>query len=425
MSRNRVIVALGIVVFLVLAGTGTANALWSSLTTSGGTVTAARMGITQTGFEAIAVEFSATTAQKLAPVTVTNTGTLPVTYSLLLRGPSNNTLATATSVQTRIVASAGSCTATATSTTTNWTNLPAVTGSLEPGASVIHCVQSSLTRERAVQNSGKSMQATLALTAAATGSWTASANAAATLSARVALPGKPTTLLASDTSGYSTTLNWADGATSANSATTGYNVYRDGTLVATNVKSPYTDATVVKGTTYQYTVQARDATGTTSEISDAVSVSTLNIPSSVPFTISPSGRNLMCIDVVSGSNRNGSAVETAFCDNSSAQAWTLVPTGNGTYRVSAGHVAASGWSIPSTSNNAVQLWAYNNDSTSKWRAVPVGTATTTTTFQFVNEATDRCLDLSHGALLFSARLIQTDCRASTDAGTQAFTLRTK
>jgi hypothetical protein len=421
-TRNRVIVAFGVVLFLVLAGTGTANALWTSLTGASGTVTAGRISVAQTGFDDLAVEYNSSTTQKVAPVTVTNTGTVLFRYSLQLSGSTtNNTIASSASVQTRTVGSAADCTATTVSNTYKWTTIPAVTGMLDPGASVVVCVQSTMTAAQVTANNGKSMEATLALSATSSGSWATSASDTTTQSARIPLPGKPSTPVASDTSGYSTTLTWSDGATSSNSATTSYNVYRNGNLLASNVKSPYVDTSATRNTTYSYTVEARDAAGHTTQ-SAAVSVRTLNITPSTWYTISPSSRSSVCIDVVNGSTRNGSGLELATCDSNAAQAWAFVQNTDGTYRVAAGHVNSSGWFGSAASGYPAQLSAYSSDAANKWRAVAVGSAGTTT-FQFVNEATDRCLDLTGSSTSNGTRLIQSTCRTSTDARTQAFTIK--
>jgi hypothetical protein len=429
--RNKAIIAFGVVLFLVLAGTGTANALWSSLANLGGTVTSGRIAISQSGFDQLSVEYNASVNQKVAPVTVTNTGSVLLRYTLKMSGNgTNNTIASTANVQTRTVATAAECTPTPVSSAYNWSTLPAPTGMLDPGASVIHCVQTTMPADQIRANNGKSMLATLALTATTAGSWTARADATATQSALIKLPARPANLASSNTSGYSTTLTWADGATSnpaaGNSTATGYNIYRDNELIASNVAGPsYTDVTASQpNRAYNYTVQAVDAAKNTSTDAAPITVTTLNIPVGGWYSVVPPQRSYSCVDVVGGSNRNGSALEAAWCDRGNAQAWSFVPTGDGAYWVSAGHASSSGWFGTSSGAFPVQLSAYTGNAASKWRAIPVG-GTGTTTFQFKNEATGRCLDFANTSIFFSPTLVQSTCRSTADAQNQAFAITSR
>ena len=78
-------------------------------------------------------------------------------------------------------------------------------------------------------------------------------------------------------------LSWT-GATD-NIGVTAYEVYRDGTRIATiGPTLTYADATVAAETTYTYTVRARDAAGNTSPFSGDASVTTPQTPPSLTFT---------------------------------------------------------------------------------------------------------------------------------------------
>jgi hypothetical protein len=417
--RNKAIIAFGVVLFLVLAGTGTANALWSSLANLGGTVTSGRIAISQSGFDQLSVEYSASVNQKVAPVTVTNTGSVLLQYSVLMSGSTtNNTIASTASLQARIVGSAAACAATTVSTANTWVRPPSLTGTLNPGASVVYCVQSTMTTDQIKANNGRSMAASVVVNATTAGSWTARADGAATQSARLPLPARPATLASTDTSGYSTTLSWADGAGAGNSAATSYNILRNGVPLVSNVKSPYIDTTAARNTDYTYTVQAVDAAGNISTEAATVNVRTLNITSSSWYTVG-SQRASGCIDV--GSYWNGSPLEFQRCDFTDAQKWAFVKASDGTYWISSGQSSNSGWFGVNSNNFPVQLTTYSGTKANFWRAVPIGGAGTTS-FQFVNEATDRCLDLSNGSTSNGTRLVQSTCRPSTDARTQGFVL---
>ncbi|WP_327001743.1 DUF4832 domain-containing protein [Dactylosporangium sp. NBC_01737] len=79
----------------------------------------------------------------------------------------------------------------------------------------------------------------------------------------------PPTLTATGVTGTSVALAWS-GATD-NVAVTGYQVRRDGTVVATVTGTSYTDTAVPTGS-HAYTVTARDAAGNTSAASNTVTV---------------------------------------------------------------------------------------------------------------------------------------------------------
>jgi hypothetical protein len=414
--RNRAIIAFGVVLFLVLAGTGTASALWSSLSGVGGTVSAASMGITQTGFESLAVEYNASTTQKLAPVTVTNTGTVASTYSLVMRGPVGNAIASAASVQARIISPTASCTSTTTVTTYKWsTPLPALTGTLAPGASVIYCVQSTMTSTAATV--GTTMQATLALTSKSTvGTWTASDDGVATQTSRDSVAPSAPVITVSGTTATSTTLSWDSGTD--NIGVVAHDLYRNNVMVASGVGNTWTDTSLVYNTSYTYKLNARDAAGNVG--TTTVSVKTMNINSAAWYTVRASQNTGLCVDASGGGTGNGTSLALWSCNGADNEAWQFVDLGNGTYRVAAKHVTTSGWSIPTWGRGAAQLWAYNNNPvTSQWRILPVGTGGAL--YQFVNVETGQCLDLD-GSVASRTQLHQATCNTLTTANRQAFTI---
>ena len=417
MFRNRVIVAFGVILFLVLAGTGTASALWSSQSSVGGTVAAANIGITQSGFESMSVEYNSTTTQKFAPVTVTNTGTVASRYSLLLRGPSNNTIATSASVQAKTVTAAANCTASANVATYKWTTLPAMTGTLAPGASAFWCVQSSMTTTQVSATVGKTMQATLALTAnSSVGNWTASDDGVATQSSRDNVAPNAPVITVSGTSATSTTLTWDAGTD--NVGVVAHDLYRNGVMVASGVGNTWTDNSLVRNTSYTYRLDARDAAGNLG--TSSVTVKTLNINSASWYTIRASQSTSLCIDASGGGTGNGTGLGLWSCNGGDNEAWQFVATANGTYRIAAKHVPTSGISIPTWSNGAAQLWAYNNDAMSQWKIVSIGT--TGTLYQFVNVSTGKCLDLGSTPAANNTSLVQATCNTTTTANRQAFTI---
>jgi hypothetical protein len=415
--RNRVIIAFGVVLFLVLAGTGTASALWSSLSGVGGTVSAAKMGITQTGFESLAVEYNASTTQKVASVTVTNTGTVASNYTLKMTGPStaSNAIANAAVVQVRTVTSAASCTPIAVAGTMKWPTIPTYTAPIAPGASVIYCVQTTMTSTSATV--GTTMNATLALTSkSSVGSWTASDDGLATQTSRDSVAPSAPVLTASGTTATSTTLTWDNGTD--NIGVVAHDLYRNNVMVASGVGNTWTDTGLVYNTAYTYKLNARDAAGNVTGTS--VTVKTLNINSAAWYTVRASQNTGLCVDASGGGTGNGTGLGLWGCNGGDNEAWQFMAVGNGTYRVAAKHVTTSGWSIPTWSQGAAQLWAYNNNPvTSQWRILPVGTGGTL--YQFVNVDTGKCLDLN-GSVASNTSLYQATCNTLTTANRQAFTI---
>ncbi len=86
-------------------------------------------------------------------------------------------------------------------------------------------------------------------------------------------PSAPSNLIATAISSGRVDLSWT--ASSDNVAVTGYDIYRDGTLLTTISPVPsYSDATVAPATTYAYEVRARDAAGNVSDPSNSATTAT-------------------------------------------------------------------------------------------------------------------------------------------------------
>jgi chitodextrinase len=85
-------------------------------------------------------------------------------------------------------------------------------------------------------------------------------------------PTAPGNVSAVATSPVAVSVSW--NASSDNVGVTGYSVLRDGAEVGTPSAPSYEDNAVARGTTYTYSIVARDAAGNTSAPSPLVSVST-------------------------------------------------------------------------------------------------------------------------------------------------------
>jgi serine protease len=86
------------------------------------------------------------------------------------------------------------------------------------------------------------------------------------------LPTKPTNLTATAVSENRIDLNWD--ASSDNVGVTGYSIFRDGGLVGNSATTSFSDTGLEPNTTYEYKVQAFDAAGNESELSEPASATT-------------------------------------------------------------------------------------------------------------------------------------------------------
>ena len=98
-------------------------------------------------------------------------------------------------------------------------------------------------------------------------------------------PTAPQNLVATAVQASSVTMSWD--AASDNVAVTGYDVYRDGGLIATvgAATTNHTDGSAIPDTTFQYTVRARDAAANVSVPSNTLTVTTP--PGPATLTLAP------------------------------------------------------------------------------------------------------------------------------------------
>ncbi len=85
-------------------------------------------------------------------------------------------------------------------------------------------------------------------------------------------PSTPTGVTVTATTSSSVSLSWT--ASTDNTAVTGYDVYRDGTLAGTTATTSFTDTGLSAATKYAYTVKAVDGAGNVSAASSAVTATT-------------------------------------------------------------------------------------------------------------------------------------------------------
>jgi hypothetical protein len=105
----------------------------------------------------------------------------------------------------------------------------------------------------------------------------------------VVLPaGAPTLTATGSSSGVN--LGWTVPSSDGGGAITGYNVYRDGTLLTTATGLSVLDSSAVKGTAYTYTVKAVNSAGP-GAASNAASAAAYTVPGAPTLTVTASGQD--------------------------------------------------------------------------------------------------------------------------------------
>ncbi|MBX6340938.1 MAG: metallophosphoesterase [Thermomicrobiaceae bacterium] len=135
-------------------------------------------------------------------------------------------------------------------------------------------------------------------------------------------PSTPSDLSASAVSGTRVDLSWT--ASSDNVQVAGYDVYRNGSLLASlGPTTSYSDTAASPDTTYQYQVSARDAAGNASALSAAVSVTT---PHQLVFA-----DDFETGDLSRWTSNNGLAVQQQVVANGSYAAEAVSTSGTAAY----------------------------------------------------------------------------------------------
>ncbi len=146
-------------------------------------------------------------------------------------------------------------------------------------------------------------------------------------------PTSPTSLVASEITQTNFTLNWT--ASTDNVGVTGYDVYQGSTLIGNNVSTTSFNVTgLVAGTTYSYTVKAKDAAGNVSAASSPLSVTTtsdngggsLKVEAE-SFTSGGSGTF-----IANSSNASGGKKVSNFSPGNSLEFVLNIPS-SGTYKI--------------------------------------------------------------------------------------------
>lgn len=172
---RRLTAVIAAVVVIGLAASGATYALWSSTATATATVTAGSAGVTITGGSSLAVTYSASVRSRAGSLVVTNSGTVPTSYTTAATLGTGSSTGLASAVRVTVWPMPATCAATppAGAVSGTWSAVPAIAGALAPGASATWCVRTSVTAAQASSFAGA--QVTPALTTTATiGAWSAS-----------------------------------------------------------------------------------------------------------------------------------------------------------------------------------------------------------------------------------------------------------
>jgi len=400
------------------AGAGAARAGWTAPERPAtASVTAGTLGVTLSGFAALRTVYSSAALAATAPVTVRNTGSVPVPYTLTLASPAVTALATAVSVRAWPVATAAACTPAAAAAGTpglTWVTVGPLTGVLAPGASTVYCMRSSVTQaQRFVL-----LRGTVTVTAtliAGQGTWTSTATASAAQSVADTLtPGAPTATGATDSS---VTLGWAAPADTA--AVTGYRIVRDGVVIGTvpAATRTFTDLGLTVATGHSYTVQAVDAAFPV-DVSPASAASILSTtgPTATGWYSIRNTTSQLCVDGEAAAGVEGTALISFPCKTvgASNQNWQFVATG--VYvRVAARYAPTLFWDSANT--NASILRGTAKTSSQQWTVVEIAPGSGTFLFRNRN---NMCLDVTGGTTATgNTQLRVASCDASAH---QTFTL---
>ncbi|WP_158437773.1 RICIN domain-containing protein [Naasia lichenicola] len=228
-------------------------------------------------------------------------------------------------------------------------------------------------------------------------------------------PGAPTF---SGTTGTATTISWT--APPGGATMSGYNVYRDGVLVAQTTGTTYTDTGLALNTTYSYYIRgqdaaAKDGSGLTTP-SPSRSVSTLGFDTTQWYQIKNVGSGL-CLR--GPATANGTQLEQTACATATNQNFQLIATTNGYHKMLIRTASGVGWDVTDNSTAAgalVQLWGYTGGANQQW----LPTRQSDGSFQFVGRQVGLCLDVVGQSIAEGAKIQQSTCSATSTS--QRFTL---
>jgi|GEM_PF-165509 len=202
------------------------------------------------------------------------------------------------------------------------------------------------------------------------------------------------------------TVNLAWNASSDNVGVVAYDIYQGSSLVGSSAATGYVVTGLVAGTTYAFTVKARDAAGNASAASNSVSVTT-NAPTGITsgtvykITAQHSGKAL---DVAGGSPVDGANVQQWTDNGNAQQKWKVIAVGGGYYKLI---VQSSGKALDVASSSTadggnVQQWTDNGSNAQQWQIIDIGGGY----YKLLSRNSGKALDVAGGSTADGANVQQ-------------------
>jgi len=345
-ARSALVIAS--VVFLTLAGTGVAQAVWTAAAVNP-TASAESGAVTigQDGVAALATDYTSVLLTTTKPITLTN-GAVPAVYELKLGSVTASAFASAVSVRAWSIVATGICPATPPTGTASTPLAEGVTlsGELAAGALARYCVQTSIANATAGTMASTTLTAQLQLRAH-TGNWTSPVIVAT--AAQSITNTAPRDLAVVKKTRSSISLSWA---AAEDITVTRYEVWRDGKRIGSAQSgTTFNDTGLTAGTRYSYVVRAVDANGNLLASSNELAVSTnLQPPASGVWyqVVTAEGT---CVDAAAPQEK-GRVLATKEC--STASKFSFVADGQD-YKIVAS-TATMVWGLnPPKENSAITL----------------------------------------------------------------------
>ncbi|MEO7005591.1 MAG: hypothetical protein ABI275_03375 [Terrimesophilobacter sp.] len=407
--RGKATFTLGLALFIALSATGVGFAAWNTTSTVTASATAATTRLQITGIDGLNHNYRKA-GKLVATVTLANTGSAPLTYSLGGTGAVGRFASSVTLTiwaKTKDPCRAGQGKYLASGTLESPPALPAEVISAAPGSKVFLCVMTSLDDVTGLVGLGVTGTFTIS---GVVGNWSTSASAVfSQTDIDSQAPSKPGTPAALNAAATSLTLVWA--ASTDNVGVTGYEIIRDDESIGTSSSTAFTDDSFVAGKRHSYKVKAVDAAGNVSTASTSLKIPALvGDPSPWYQVVDPNSG--MCVDGVN-EQADGAPLIVSPCGPTAvnSQAWRFTPILEGTFTVMAGYGTNPVWSV--VDGTAPGLWAPGATADQRWTLVPSPAAGT---FRFIAGA-GTCLAVPGTAS--GTKLVQDVCGSG--AG-QAFRL---
>ncbi len=180
-------------------------------------------------------------------------------------------------------------------------------------------------------------------------------------------PTTPANLTAASISTSSATLSWT--AATDNVGITGYDIFRGTVLIGSTMTTTYTDTGLSLGTSYTYTVKAKDAAGNTSPASAGILVTTPNNASVVTYEAEAPGNTLSGGALVSSSSNCSGGQKVGYIGNGATLQFNNINAGSaGSYRMTIYYLTAVNRSLYYSVNNGTAI-KIDGSATGGWDTV--------------------------------------------------------